>query len=252
MNKQEIEHIDGYHQIGNTCGIYAFINAIMSDEDRGGKGTWLARKLWELAIDVKKDNIKNMVPDEVHYSLIGEFGSSENLAKFLNENKDYINELLSRLGKKHFNGAKVIEQKQIDELGVGNYLVIIRTGDEILHCICYRKNCSSKDEIINSNGKRNNCKQEKRAMKLAVNKGKIIQHFDDLKALINDAQHIRKVNLKSPKSTSSRLSKWPEVAKDNFYKIENSDECYYTYENYDDKKPPFLPIKIDIDSNDQK
>lgn len=248
MNKQEIKHTTGYKQIGNTCGIYAFINAMIYDKKHKHKKykiNCLAKKIWEKAIDIKKDNIKNMNPDEVHYSLIGEFGSSENLAKFLNENKNYINELLSRIGEKHFNEAKVIDQNRIDNLSIGNYLVIIRTRDEILHCICYRKKVFNKGEIINSNGIFGG-NQGRRAMKLAIGKRRKITCFDELRVLINDAQHIRKVNLKSSKDPDSNLKDWPEVAKDNFNKIENSDECYYSYENYDDKKPPFLPIKIDI------
>ena len=249
----KINHVKGYCQVGETCGIYAFINAMIDFRKCERESVnCFAEKLWEKAIDSNyKGNFKDMSPDILNYSLIGEFASSQNLVDFLNKNKDFINKELSVLSDRKFNKAKIINNDGVDNLSPGTYLIVIRTQCEVCHCICYKKYID-KGVIINSaNSPRS---QEKRAMRLATCKKKTIKSSDDLRILIYNAQNIFKVNLKPTKrfclcsklfnklKDKKYLKGWPDEARRNFCKIRNLSDCCYSYKKYN--KQPFLPIKI--------
>lgn len=100
----EIRREDCYKQVGQTCGIYAFINAMIDYNDKEiGKVNEFAYELWDRAIDIRNGKINNcMDPQSINYSLIGEFASSQNIVKFLIENKSFINKRLKEFGKKRF------------------------------------------------------------------------------------------------------------------------------------------------------
>lgn len=221
----EINHRKCYKQVGPTCGIYAFINAMVSfHQCKKHKVNHFAFELWEKAIDSNVTITDSMRPEEVKYSLVGEFASSHNIVNFLNDNKKFINQELENLSDKTFVKATCCNKILQTESKNTAYLVIIKSSKDVLHCICYKDN-----QILNKN-----IKAEKKAMNKIHRNGKI-KNMDDLKALIEKARQAGCVNMARAKGSSLH---WPCNAKENKKKIKYH-ECKYVY-----KANTFPPIEI--------
>lgn len=94
---EEIKHMDNRLIQGERpiCGIYAFLNGILSDENINNDDCCLnctINSLWNLALTDDIEGHQSNIFCAKHYSLIGEFFSSEKLENFLdlNSNKEKI------------------------------------------------------------------------------------------------------------------------------------------------------------------